>query len=150
MNMTFDELKEKLQLIIDGDYRVGIPSRMKDIQIDYSFGYNNRQNGKIPEDYIAVAWKTAGAEGGSCWGDEPYPISPEDPIDLVPLLTMFFEDEVPQVTFLQYTKLCRECFEEYSHEEGGYYGNWYRYNGIALNVRKLYDMLVEMGHIKND
>lgn len=149
MNMTYDELKEKLLLIVNGDYKMDIPARM-DVYTDYSFGYSRGTERDTREDYIAVAWMVDGEQGGNCWGDSPSRVSAEDPIDLEPLLTMFLEDEVPQVTFLQYTKLRRECFEEYERSESEYYGNWSRHKGIALNMRKLYDELVELGYITND
>lgn len=149
MNMTYDELKEKLLLIVNGDYKMGIPARM-DVYTDYSFGYSRGTERDTREDYIAVAWMVDGEQGGNCWGDSPSRVSAEDPIDLEPLLTMFLEDEVPQVTFLQYTKLKRECFEEYERSEREYYGNWSEHDGIALNIQKLYDSLVEMGYISND
>ena len=149
LNITYDEVKSKLLLIVNGDYRNDVGPRMN-VYTDYSFGYSRGCERDNREDYIAVAWMVDGEQGGNCWGDSPSRVSSERPIDLEPLLTMFPEDEIPEVSFLQYTKLKRECFEEYTRSETEYYGNWSRHEGIALNMRKLYDTLVEMGHIVND
>ena len=148
--MTYEEMKDKLLLIVNGDYRSGTPKRM-DVYTDYLYGYGyNGTDVKDRDNYIAVSWLVRGEGGGNCWGDSPTPLGSERPVDLEPLLTMFLEDEVPEVSFLQYTKLKRECFEEYERSEHEYYGNWSEYDGIALNIQKLYDSLVEMGYISND
>ena len=94
---------------------------------------------------LMVSWKTGGAEGGSCWGDEPYAISPEEPVDLTPVLAAILGAVAPSISFLQFMELQRELIESDRRSHHEYYGNWTEEAVRFITIKKLYDALKEMG-----
>lgn len=108
----------------------------------------NRQRSTEPAEEIEIYWCTGGQSGGSCWGGEHYPVS-GDPEPEFEDLDQILEAVCPGISFLQYKRLCQEVieFEEDAKGHGGsdYYGNYRTYSAKKVNLRKLYDTLVEKG-----
>lgn len=77
-----------------------------------------------------------------CWGGT-HNVSGEDPIDFVEL-DKFLEIKRPNLTFLQYKKIFRECVETDSRSEGDYYGGSITYMYYKCDMEKLYKILEEL------
>ena len=56
----------------------------------------------------------------------------------------------PNVTMLQYKKLYRECVTTKKRRECDYYGGVCEYARYVCNLRKLYEMMIEMNLVKED
>jgi hypothetical protein len=106
----------------------------------------NRQRSTEPAEEIEIHWCTGGQSGGSCWGGQHYAVSGE-PEPEFQELDEILEAVCPHITFLQYKRVCQEVivFEENAQGHGGsdYYGNYRTYSSKTVNLRKLYDTLVE-------
>lgn len=101
------------------------------------------------DDYISVRWLINGEMGGSCWGDKPSPISPEEPVDITPVLAAILEDLAPTITFLQFNKLQDTIIESDKDSYSEYYGNWSEYAVRRFSVQAFYDALIEMGYLND-
>lgn len=90
---------------------------------------------------------------GGTWGDyhgntgnvgaEPQPTEFADLDDLLTELC-------PNITFLQYKKLYRECVTVKTEYEHDYYGGSWENAYYECDLRKLYQLMVEMNLIKED
>ncbi len=111
------------------------------------FETNSDWGDKFENDKITIRWTSGGMQGGNCYGDDPYPISPDEPRHFV-ALDKILEEIAPKVGFLEYKRIERECMSEaYIPSEREYYGNYTKYSGKSLDLKGLYDLLVEMGHL---
>lgn len=109
-----------------------------------------KESPKTPENAILeITWRTGGVTGGSCYGsvaDVPVEGDPEpDFTELDNLL----EAICPQVTFLQYKRICSECIKTDSRTENEYYGNSNIYGVKTVNLRQLYDVLCDKNILPN-
>lgn len=112
------------------------------VDLDYNRGDDS-------DPHLQVRWRTAGAEGGSCWGDEARPIYPEEPVDITPVLAAILEAIAPVITFLQFMSLQRNLVESDTSSYSEYYGNWNEYAIRRIHIRKLYDQLKELGYLND-
>ena len=102
----------------------------------------SKEDEKITPALTAI-WCIEGAMGGSCWGGEPKDalIDPEPEPEFEDLDDLLLKI-APNISFLQYKKLCNSVKKEHyrSHE---YYGN-YSDNMIKyILLEDLYDILKE-------
>ena len=120
---------------------------VRDEPRNYSY-FRREKDRKVPE-YIYNEWSTGGMSGGSCWDDDAPTayVSNEKPpgfTDLETILTEF----VPNLTYLQYRALEREVVEDDSYTQNEYYGNCTNYAMQKVELKKLYDYLVEQKWLK--
>ena len=98
--------------------------------------------------FFEESWRIGGEQGGSCWDDGtedhhcPITASPEPPMsDLDELLLKV----APNISFLVYRNLENKLLQRDERRESEYYGNWTEYGIKRINIKKLYDYLVEHG-----
>lgn len=70
-----------------------------------------------------VDWNTGGYSGGSCWGDKAERYDSDDPEPEFEQLDLILTEICPNVTFLQYKKICKSIIKSSNRTEYGYYGN---------------------------
>ena len=94
--------------------------------------------------YIYESWTAGGVMGGSCWSDSKadQPVEPELEPELSEL-DIILEAICPSIPFLTYKIMSSKIVKRETKNEGDYYGNstikGYKY----VNLRELYDFLVE-------
>lgn len=82
--------------------------------------------------------------GGNCWGnDANYPVDSE-PEPAFELFDNILEKVCPNVTFLQYKKICNKVIKYDTRIQNEYYGNYYHYSIKKANYHELYHCLKEM------
>jgi len=88
-------------------------------------------------------WVSGGSTGKSCWGGDARPVDPDrESEELEESLEKILTKICPNMTFLQYKRLCRDLIEYGESGDGGdYYGNYYDYGTKWLELQKLYDRL---------
>ena len=97
------------------------------------------EDGKMRSD----KWCTGGAYG-SCWGDKLSPVTPDEQPDFDELDELL-ADICPQVTFLQYKKIMRDCVDFEESHESDYYGGGCIYKRYVCDMEKLYRCLETIG-----
>ena len=113
---------------------------------EYFSRYGNPKPTEV-DPYIMVEWSTGGICGGSCWdtGDkdnhEAYTSS--DPVPELELLDSILEKINPHISFLQYKKLCQNLIEYDNRVQNEYYGNCTNYSVKKVNLKKLYQYLID-------
>lgn len=90
-------------------------------------------------------WCTGGTYG-SCWSDKLSPVSGEQQPDFEKLDELLSEI-CPNITFLQYKKIMRECVDIEESYESDYYGGGCNYSRYVCDMEKLYVCLENMGSI---
>lgn len=134
--MEKEEILEKLKAYKKGDvYLYGYKSPY------YSSGVDLKD--KSFEGFISEPWLVGGASGGNCWGDEAnHGVTAEDPNELTDL-DKFLEEEMPEITFIQYKKILPLIqYQEYTVNE--YYGNYNEYKVAYLSFEKLAEVLADI------
>ena len=91
------------------------------------------------------SWSLGGT-WGSCWSDVLGSITPETPRDFEEF-DRLLESICPNLTFLQYKKLERECTEIVEYHESDYYGGCEYRAHHSCDLQKLYELLTEMGYV---
>lgn len=89
---------------------------------------------------------SAGGSWGDCWGNEGT-ISPDTPLNFKELDELL-EKICPNITYLQYKKIQRECVEIDEYTEHDYYGGCEYMQRWKCDLEKLYEMLKEMKLVK--
>lgn len=96
------------------------------------------------DDSISVEWTTGGMCGGSCWNEgADHPVSAEAPRELTDL-DIILEKLAPNLTFLQYKRIDRECTTEITGTHDDYYGNYTDYAKKTLSLIDLFNTLIDM------
>jgi hypothetical protein len=72
---------------------------------------------------IRIEWTVGGVTGGSCWGTEHIPRNAEPEPEFKDL-DKILEQLCPDISFLQYKRLCREVIEIGEDTRNDYYGNY--------------------------
>lgn len=96
---------------------------------------------------ISCEWKTGGQGGGSCWddGDATHYAIDGDSEPEFDELDKVLTDVCPNITFLQYKKLCNEVVHNYEYTSNEYYGNYTNYSVKWIDVEELYNYLKKEG-----
>ena len=108
----------------------------------WRFSSNTKETPKTPENAILeLSWRTGGVTGGSCYGSvADIPVTGEPEPEFVEF-DKLLESICPDITFLQYKRICSECIKTDSRTENEYYGNSNIYGVKTVNLRELYDVL---------
>ena len=116
----------------------------------YSRNWSSRSN-QIDEPRLYVQWSTGGVSGGSCWdSSDPQPYTSNEPPKELEILDSILEHFRPQLSFLQYRALTNNLMKYDSYGVGEYYGNSTDYSSKSVDLRSLYDYLVEKNFLKNE
>ena len=89
-------------------------------------------------------WCTGGASG-NCWNDSLSPLTPSEP-DEFNQLDELLEKICPNITFLHYKKIRKECIEIEDSSESDYYGGAAYYSNWVCDLEKMYEVLKELGY----
>jgi hypothetical protein len=122
----------------------GIALKVIGREFEYNYNDNYKKNMKreILEE-LSVRWVSGGQKGGSCWGSEGlHDIEAEEEPEFEEL-DKVLEKVCPQISFLQYKRICSECIEKDSDCDNEYYGNWTKYSIKKVNLPKLFQTLKE-------
>lgn len=98
--------------------------------------------------YLCSESWTTGGTCNDCWGGS-YNIQSENPRNFTEfdeLIEKIYED----ISFIKYNKLKAACVTMEEDHEYDYYGGCQYYAYWKCDLRKLYDMLIEMGIIKEE
>lgn len=100
---------------------------------------------------IYVSWITGGVTGGSCWDSDDSRLEPVrgEPEPEFEMLDKVLEKVCPDIGFLAYKNLCAEVVETLERHENEYYGNYTDTCIKKVDLKKLYDALVERGLLGN-
>ena len=96
---------------------------------------------KMQSDY----WSRGGS-WGDCWGNSGS-ISPDPQPSSFTEFDELLEEICPNITFLQYKKLYNECVTVEEDGHGDYYGGYEYTSYFQCDLKKLYEMMVEMNLI---
>lgn len=88
-------------------------------------------------------WCTGGT-AGDCWGGMSS-VSPDETPDFT-ALDELLEKVAPQLTFLQYKKIKRECVSIEESSESDYYAGVTHHQRWVCDLKKMYELLEEMGY----
>lgn len=78
--------------------------------------------------------------------NQRYPITPSEPIENFEEFDSLLEKICPEISFLVYKKLMKECVSMVEHEENDYYSR-ITYVRWECDLKKLYELLKEMEKI---
>lgn len=119
----------------------------------YSSWSSSRNATVISECGHVLKWRIGGVGGGSCWDtgdtDPHYAISGE-PEPEFHLLDEILEEACPQISFIQYKRICSQVIKTNEYTENEYYGNYTDYAVKWFDLRELYDALVERDLLCDD
>lgn len=96
--------------------------------------------------FVGVYWSVGGSSGASCWGGVSEAYFNNNPAeDITPLvleiLEMLGKDDISLKT---YTKEILPLISSESYQSNSdFYGNYSSYSALALNLRKLYNVLYQ-------
>ena len=91
----------------------------------------------IKEGIISVDWTIGGITGGSCWGtsaDNPVTADPEPEFEE---LDKILAEICPNISFLQYKRLCQAVIKTKEETENCYYGNYYEKRIKSFSIAEL-------------
>lgn len=114
---------------------------------DYDIFRDTNNLGRADALYSS-SWSLGGTYG-DCWSDNLYSISPEEPVPFREFDNLL-EKICPNISFLQYKKLERECVSIKQYGESDYYGGYEVRADYVCDLKKLYDLLNEMGCINSE
>ena len=133
--------------------RFGVPTKMVEHYVVRKSVYKlfaDCMNIPLEEDnkyFYSDAWRTGG-ETSSWNSDRTSRMDAEAPCEFE-LFDEVMEKICPNITFLQYKKLYRECVRVDTRHQSDYY-SWWDEDFHKCDIEKLFDMLLEMGYIKEN
>lgn len=101
-----------------------------------------QSNGKL----CSSTWCTGGSVG-NCFDSSLFSISADEPIEFTELDNLL-EEICPNLTFLVYKKILKECVSTEKSSESDYYGGHTNYLNWVCDLKKLYEILNELEYIK--
>lgn len=90
----------------------------------------------------SAKWATGGSYG-NCWDSSFSSISAENPLEF-DIFDQLLEKSCPNITFLHYKKLRKECVSIEESYEPEYYGGGTNYMNWVCDLQKLYNGLKEL------
>ena len=118
---------------------------------DRNHGWRHSDVNKIEKPRLYVQWSTGGVSGGSCWdSSDPQPYTNNEPAPELGVLDKVLEHFHSQLSFLQYRDLTARLLKSDGYSVGEYYGNSTDYQYKEVDLRELYNYLVEKNFIKDE
>lgn len=93
--------------------------------------------------FTSERWSLGGAHG-NCWDSNMYYSDPEPQPEFVKLDDLLSK-LCPNITFLQYKKIMRECVTIEEETYGEYYGGYCKYAWYRCDVERMVEILEEFG-----
>jgi hypothetical protein len=116
------------------------------IALDRPYQYDGYYN--PDDDTLVYEWVSGGQSGGSCWGNEYYAQSPEQPPTLT-IIDFVLESLAPTITYLQYRRVAAAMVSG-DKRSNDYYGNYTNYEIRKITIPALYEALTGMGYLKGE
>jgi len=91
-----------------------------------------------------------GGTAGSCWSDSLSTLTPEPQPEDFKEFDELIEKVCPNISFMQYKKIKREIVSIKESSYGDYYGGVEYSAHYEMDLKKLYNLLIEMGLIHED
>lgn len=144
--ITYEEFLTKCKDITSGFTGSG------ELEMSYhSREWLRRQKGEIKEPRLIVTWSTGGVSGGSCWdSSNPKPYTSNDLPEELEILDTILTHFYSQMSFLQYRVLSNTLVKYDTYSVGEYYGNCTDYAYKTIDIRSLYDYMVENNLLKDE
>jgi len=95
----------------------------------------------IKDGIISVDWTIGGLTGGSCWGSSADTARTADPEPEFEDLDKILAEICPNISFLQYKRLCQAVIKTKDQTENGYYGNYYEKRIKSFSIAELEEYL---------
>ena len=95
----------------------------------------------IEDGIISIDWTIGGMTGGSCWGNSADTARTADPEPEFEDLDKILAEICPNISFLQYKRLCQAVIKTKDQTEGGYYGNYHEKRIKSFSVAELEEYL---------
>ena len=135
--MTYDEFLDKLRgnnIVFSKQYsgRYGLFVSIYDDELN-------------EDSCVSYKWVTGGVTGGSCWGTERTSRETEDEPTEFESLNEVLAAICPNITFLQAQKILSLKSKSYYTDRSDYYGNEIEYTIKYINLKELYEKLIEIG-----
>lgn len=111
----------------------------------YEIKFKSKESYEKQDEMHSEEWSLGGT-WGNCWGDSGTISASEKPNEFKEFDDLLL-DICPNITLLQYKKLYRETVSIGTRHEYDYYGGSCTYEFYSCDLKKLYDMLVEMNLI---
>lgn len=92
----------------------------------------------------SASWCSGGAYG-NCWDSTLSVVTPDDPVDFEQLDNLLIKT-CPNLNFIDYRKIRKECVSTEEHYESDYYGGGTTNVNWVCDLEKLYSLLKEMGY----
>ena len=102
-------------------------------------------SGQLEYGWLEVEWMVAGEEGADWNGDEEQePVEPESPKELSSfriLVKHWWPDASPR----EFQKLERSLVKPFNSDDRDYYGNWWEWKGLKVDLKKFFAELKKLG-----
>ncbi len=95
----------------------------------------------IKDGIISVDWTIGGITGGDCWGSDADIPRTADPEPEFEDLDKILAEVCPNISFLQYKRLCQAIIKTKDWTEAGYYGNYYEKRIKSFSIAELEEYL---------
>jgi hypothetical protein len=115
----------------------------KDLCGDIAYVTDDTYQYSFKGDAIFEQWTTGGMGGGSCWEDGGHYAVEGEPEPEFESLDKIIVSICPNITFIQYKKLCREVIKRDEYTNNEYYGNYSRESIKYVLIEQLYNALKE-------
>ena len=90
---------------------------------------------------FSIAWVIGGEQGGSCYGGENYPTETEEkPTDIIDKINYKLIEHIfgKEISYFDAIDFIRKIWsEEDVHYQREWYGNYYEYKYVTLNIKVL-------------
>lgn len=95
----------------------------------------------IKDGIISVDWTIGGITGGDCWGSDADIPRTADPEPEFEDLDKILAEVCPNISFLQYKRLCQAVIKTKEETENCYYGNYYEKRIKSFSIAELEEYL---------
>jgi hypothetical protein len=100
-----------------------------------------REENEKPIIGCSIEWVTGGITGGSCWGGENVRSRSGELEPNFDGLDRILEEICPNITFLQYKRICQDIVKEDDYTQNEYYGNCTEYKIKYFSAEDLFKTL---------
>lgn len=140
--MKFKEFLTKCEEIFEGFSGDGELQKSFFDRTAHWLPYHMRENNKIDKPRLYIQWSTGGMSGGNCWNAPPEYYSSDEGDKDLQILDKILQSISPDLNFLQYKDLCNTLVKTDSYSENEYYGNSTDYSSKEIDLRSLFDYLL--------
>ena len=95
----------------------------------------------IKDGIIRVDWTIGGVTGGDCWGSSANTARIADPEPEFESLDRILAEVCPNISFIQYKRLCQAIIKTKEEIENCYYGNYYEKRIKSFSIADLEEYL---------